>query len=362
MRIVFDCGHFGERGASVATYDYAAGNEAILGNTSLVAYDTTSPFNNPDAIRRFYGRFQIVPYAGKESFSIEVEKLKVDAAYQLVSGRRNKRALPKCRNFVHVMFQNFEPHGDVYAYNSAWLSQRMTAGRYPSVPHIVDMPFPNEDLRNSLGIPKSAVVVGRYGGYDQFDIEFVKRVISEVVDIRRDIFFIFMNTEPFKHNSAAGRIKFLPGSVEPLAKANFIGACDYMIHARLMGETFGLAIAEFLFQDREVIAWRGGPDQNHVNLLGETRFLYRDSTDLKRILLELIPARFDGSRRRLMSGFSPDAVMRCFESVFINGVQNTGQLNAIDRHYLKLRKSVQGRWVKINQGRWLKRSFARDGS
>ena len=332
MRIFFDCGHFGERGASVATYDYAVGNEAILGNTSLVAYDTTSPFNNPDAIRRFYGRFQIVPYAGKESFSIEVEKLKVDAAYQLVSGRRNKRALP------------------------------MTAGRFPSVPHIVDMPFPNEDLRNSLGIPKSAVVVGRYGGYDQFDIEFVKRVISEVVDIRRDIFFIFMNTEPFKHNSAAGRIKFLPGSVEPLAKANFIGACDYMIHARLMGETFGLAIAEFLFQDREVIAWRGGPDQNHVNLLGETRFLYRDSTDLKRILLELIPARFDGSRRRLMSGFSPDAVMRCFESVFINGVQNTGQLNAIDRHYLKLRKSVQGRWVKINQGRWLKRSFARDGS
>lgn len=68
-------------------------------------------------------------------------------------------------------------------------------------------------------------------------------------------------------------------------ESNFIGSCDAMLHARLRGESFGLAIGEFLFLDKLVVCWSGGYDRNHVNLLNMDRdLLYDDASTLKKLL------------------------------------------------------------------------------
>ena len=61
------------------------------------------------------------------------------------------------------------------------------------VPHIVDMPAPRQSLRESLGIPSSAICGIRIGGQDSFDIKFV---IDLVVKLAKETkyYFIFVNT------------------------------------------------------------------------------------------------------------------------------------------------------------------------
>ena len=41
---------------------------------------------------------------------------------------------------AHVIFQFNEPYADRYAYISDWLSDKMSGGKIPVVPHIVNLP------------------------------------------------------------------------------------------------------------------------------------------------------------------------------------------------------------------------------
>ena len=79
------------------------------------------------------------------------------------------------RNLVNAVSGWWKPewiHGDVYAMGSKWLS-KITNYKIPHVPHIVNLPNHNLDMRNELGIPKDALVFDRNGGCDTFDLHFV---------------------------------------------------------------------------------------------------------------------------------------------------------------------------------------------
>src|SRR5674476_774086 len=83
----------------------------------------------------------------------------LDFLYMIKAGLRDDRIPSRgVRYGVHAVFPYCEPHGDVYAYVSRWLSACMSRGRLPYVPHIVELPNVNGDLRESLGIPASAVM------------------------------------------------------------------------------------------------------------------------------------------------------------------------------------------------------------
>jgi hypothetical protein len=86
-----------------------------------------------------------------------------------------------------------------------------------------------------------------------------------------------------------------------------------------MGESFGLAIAEFLSQDKPVICWEGGKDRNHLAMIPDRRLVYRTSSDLLRILLEFEPADHGGYYRAATAAFTAAAVIRRFNEVFIEG-------------------------------------------
>ena len=58
-----------------------------------------------------------------------------------------------------------------------------------------------ENWREKLNIPDNAVVFGRHGGTDTFDIPFVKSIISKIVREFPNIYFIFVNTPSFDNHN-----------------------------------------------------------------------------------------------------------------------------------------------------------------
>ena len=47
---------------------------------------------------------------------------------------------------------------------------------------MVDLPQHNDDLRRELNIPMNYFVIGRYGGFEQFDIEIAHHAIIEILN------------------------------------------------------------------------------------------------------------------------------------------------------------------------------------
>lgn len=318
MRILFHEYSLNVRGSSQAVFDYAHYAETLLGHEAVITYDASVPDNDAGALRKFQDRFAVVPYQG--DFAAQIGGIctaqKIDLAYFLKSGERDGRLAPGVPNAVHVIFQRFAPHGDAYAYVSEWLSDLRSGGRYGYVPHIVALPPAEGNLRAALKIPREAFVFGRYGGFETFDIDFVKQGIAALLEDPK-LWCVFVNTERFIDHP---RALFLPAITAAADKSRFIATCDAMIHARRRGESFGLAIAEFLFHGKPVLAWAGGKDGNHRRMLaGAPAALYRDGPDFLRKARALAlgaGAGFDW--QSLVADFAPEAAMRRFQSAFID--------------------------------------------
>ena len=317
MKVLFHSNQLCLRGTSVALYDYAQFNEELLGNQSYILFDANSRFNDNLGVEKFVSRFpdKVYSYKNREEIDRLCDHLEVDFCY-FIKGGDNDGLLTKKRNGVHVVFQCYQPHGDVYAYVSEWLSMKMTGGKSPFVPHIVHMPDPIKNIRSELGIPENAFVFGRYGGADQFDIPFVREAVIEFAEKNPNVYFIFANTQRFADHP---RVRFYTGFSDMQIKANFVDSCNAMIHGRAMGESFGLAICEFLYGNKPVLAWNGGNDQHHVDILRDGGMLYADKKDLLKKMDDLVNLE-PRSYRHLVDKFNPSSVMERFKKVFLEAV------------------------------------------
>ena len=177
----------------------------------------------------------------------------MDILYCIKAGWNDNIVSRACKTVVHSVFQFFEPHGDVYAYISDWLSTKMSGGAVPNVPHMIHLSRTSSDLRTELGIPKEAVVFGRSGGEETFDIPFVHTAVYDIAKHNLDRYFIFLNTHSFC--APLPNIIHLHGTADLVRKTAFINSCDAMLHARQSGETFGLAVAEFSSRNKPIITW-----------------------------------------------------------------------------------------------------------
>jgi hypothetical protein len=241
--------------------------------------------------------------------------------------------LPHVRNLVHAIFDATQPHGDVYARVSP-----SVAGRVPVVPHIVRRASAaGPDLRQELRIPAGATVFGRHGGMTTFDIKFVHRAVLAAVAARDDVWFLFLNTQPFwkeagelgeeqgadavRRRAAYRRVLFLPPTSDEARKSAFIRTCDAMLHARSRGETFGLAVAEFAQHNRPVltsnVSHNHHRDRHHLDALGAKGMYYHDEASLLALLHSF--NRTDAARRdwRAYSEYAPQPVMRRFAATFL---------------------------------------------
>lgn len=321
MKILFHANTLNYRGTTVALTDYARYNRSILGNESIIAYNMDLGYDKDmgseiAVINELAKEFTVLGYSDKDPKGGPLEQWidmhKPDLSYFIRAG--HKESLPtNCKTAVHSVFQFNEPHGDKYAYISEWLSNRMSDGAIPYVPHIVDLPEPTRDYREAFGIRKDQIVVGRYGGYYTFDLPFVKQMVKKIASTSDRFVFLFMGTQPFVEHP---NVKFINETHNVQKKANFINTCDVMLHARERGESFGLSIAEFLSLNKPVLAWNDGHDLNHIDMLKDSGLLYNDSTDINRILNSLPDFKEDWTKR--VEQFKPVPVMNKFKEVFLS--------------------------------------------
>ncbi len=329
MRIAFHVFGFGLRGTEVATYDYAYFNQELLGNDSVIIAPASSRAPHPDVFAKFARRFKILFYDGRDDLARKLDEAKADVFYCLKGGYNDGISADNVKTCVHAVFRSTDFHGHVYAYISQWPAREMTGGGKPFVPHVVHLPDLAADMRQSLGIPRSALVFGRYGGEGTFNIRFAHDVVRSIARRRPDIYFLFMNTRPVLRSRFVrlplrrDNIVYLPSTADLHAKTCFINTCDAMLHARADGETFGLAVAEFSIRNKPVLTYSGSEDQAHIEMLGEKGLLYSDAEGLGHLIENFRPdstADWDTYSRH----YGPAPVMAQFKKVFLDDAPSTG--------------------------------------
>jgi len=201
-------------------------------------------------------------------------------------------------------------HGDKYHVCSPWLS-KITGIDY--VPHMINLPDNEDNLREDLSIPFDSIVFGRNGGYDSFDIQFVKNVIRDILPLKNNYYFLFQNTEKFIDHE---RCIFLEPNADLNFKVKFINTCDAHLHARQIGESFGLTCGEFSIKNKPVITWNGSPERNHIDTLGEKAILYNNYEDLLNLLLNFDKNKF--SDWNCYRSYLPEEVMNRFLKFYID--------------------------------------------
>lgn len=354
-RIVFQSNQLSVRGTEIALYDYALYNRDILGNESIVVHDANSAGNNAAVIEKFRSQFPVHAYQDFAEVDRLIEREKADLFYAIKAGARDGVVSRVVPSMIHAVFPTYAAgfHGSAYAYVSDWLSAVCSNRKVPVVPHIVTLPDVQEDLRSELGIPATAMVFGCHGGADSFDLDFAKKCVTDAVQRRSDVYFLFLNIAPFAQHE---RVIFLPGSADMTYKVKFINSCDAMLHARKRGETFGLACAEFSLRNRPVLTYARSGERNHIDVMGEKAFLYGGASRLTELLLGLTPAELRGREWDCYSQlFSPERVMRRFQDVFIDtalmrGIQEDSGigLDWVDRLAVRARK-VDMRRIKLSR-------------
>lgn len=335
--IAFYANNLTERGTAVALFDYARYSREILGNTSLILYDERYEGNDARVIEKFQTEFEVIPSSDFTEADRHITQAGCDLLYVIKSGARDDLLSKVVRTMVHSVFPTSvrHVHGAAYAFVSEWLAKECSRNLLPWVPHIVSIGKSDDDMRSELGIPEEALVFGCYGGRDSFDIDFVKNiVIPYVLETLPSVWFVFMNIEPFIDDS---RVLFLPKSVDVEVKTVFINSCDAMIHARLRGETFGIAVGEFSLCGKPVLTFGQSRERAHLDALGTSALVYRTPEALHELITQ-----FDRSapsaKETYRALFSPEPVMEMFTNNLIkpaethgfNGARNRLGLRACD--------------------------------
>jgi hypothetical protein len=120
-----------------------------------------------------------------------------------------------------------------------------------------------------------------------------------------------MNTNTF-HNHK--NIIHIPGNSDMFFKRKFINTCDALIHARISGETFGLACGEFSICKKPVITWGGSIENEHLLILKDKAVIYNNPQELYDILMTFTKDKYDVSENGYMF-YTPENVMKIFNNI-----------------------------------------------
>lgn len=282
MNILFHTNQLSNRGTDNAILNYAKWHEKINGGTSYIVYNSTSPYNDSQSIEKFNSLFpnRIICYYNFDYVKNIIKEFNIDCIYFIKDGKNDGKYIDNIKNIVHAVFNIYEPHGTKYCYVSEELAIK---NKCTFLPHIVELPIidKTENLRHIFKIPDDAIVFGRHGATNTFNIEFVKKIIKNYKNESK-FYFLFLNTEKFTDNS---NCIFINETYNKEYLEKFINTCDYMIHAREEGETFGLSCAEFSIQNKPVITYYNKKSDNaHIHMLYDDCLIYENEIDLINII------------------------------------------------------------------------------
>lgn len=312
MRVAFVNNQIDNRGTGNALYDYACYNEEFLGNESLI-FTLSNTNIDPHMGTKLSNRFTNIYTA----WDLVTRNMGIDVVYHIKSGENDgSLEVTGARYAVHAVFNGSQPHGDRYATISRWMGEKYNI---PYVPHIVRLATPTYDIRQQYNIPKNAVVFGRHGGPDTFDISWAWEAIKEVTTEYDNVYFLFLNTtHPNSGLKLNEQVIFIPPTANDHYKSSFIHACDAMLHARQRGETFGIAVGEFSLAGKPVLTYGESGERAHIDeLAGSQCYLYFN----KNHLIDGIHYIRNGTWKPWSFGyqdFTPDKVMDKFKEVFLD--------------------------------------------
>jgi hypothetical protein len=312
MNIAFWDNQLCERGTTVSLFDYAHYNQTILHNKSFIFYDKHITTNNNDVINKFKQEFIVHGTDGFEEVDDYLKQYNITHIYIIKSGQIDNRISKVAKNCIHCVFNFTQPHGDVYSAIAPWIYGYKTNS--PVVPHMINLPDNSDNLRESLDIPKNAIVFGGYGGEGSFNINFVHKVVYNIAKNNSNIIFLFANFKKFCPDLP--NIIHLPIIVALEEKVKFINTVDAMLWARQEGETFGIAIGEFSTKNKPVIAMKTG-DISHCYLLRDKGIWYNNESSLINILLNFNPEIENKKDWNAYKEFTPEKVMEIFKNVYL---------------------------------------------
>ena len=312
MNVAFWDNQLCERGTTVSLYDYAYHNESILKNKSFIFYLKSHPWNCEDVINKFKKHFTVISVDNFNEVDEYLIKYKITHIYIIKYGTLDDRISKVAKNCIHCVFNCTQPHGDIYSSISPIV--KGNNGKYPVVPHMINIPKIESNMRDQLNIPKNAKVYGGYGGKDSFSIRFTHNVVYQIAKNNPNIYFLFANFNKFCPDLP--NIIHLPMIVDINEKSRFINTIDAMLWARQEGETFGIAIGEFSSMNKPVISMKIG-DLAHYNILGNKGIWYNNPNELASILLSFNPEIEKNKDWNAYKEFTPDKVMDIFKRVYL---------------------------------------------
>ncbi len=332
----FYIAHYDFRGTGNAVFNYAYYNEKILNNRSIILYknpDLYPYFNHPSVFDLFNKHLTILNFTTKTDLEEICKQNSIEYIYFLCSGEEIRPPIleyypPTVKSIGHFVFDTKSKSSfDISGTISETISRKCVSEELPIVYHIIDLPYINTNLRKELNIPENAVVFGRHGGFETFDIPYVFEAILEVLNKNPNIYFIFA-PHPRYFQPDHPRIKYLDIIVDLHHKRQFIESCDAMIHARTGGESFGISVLEFVYCGKPVFTTTGFDNQHLLNL-GEAALQYKNKDDLVEKMLTFSSTvlfdrkdnekKIESSNRfkNICSKFSPYTVMKNFEKTFL---------------------------------------------
>lgn len=313
MIVAFWDNYLCERGTTAALFDYAFYNQTLLQNKSIIFYLRNHPSNLPAAIEKFNTHFNVYGVNNIDEADNIMSAIGCSHIYLIKYGTNDGVISKVAKNFIHCVFVCYEPHGEVYAALSDVIE-----GYNSSItifPHICNLPSSSENMRKELNIPENAIVFGRYGGKESFDIPFVHKTVYDFAVNNPHIYFLFVNTFHFC-NQLPNIIHIDEPIVDMVKKTEFINTCDAMLWGRGRGETFGLAIAEFSIRNKPVICTNTYPENAHIKMLGNKAIIYTEQT-LYDILSSFDPEDAITKDWNAYREYSPDKVMQLFDNLFL---------------------------------------------
>jgi len=257
-------------------------------------------------------------YTSTQDIDNIVQRYGISHLYIIKEGRWDGLLSTRCKNLIHCVFTTCHPHGDVYSVISDDVN-RICHSHFPVVHHMIrynESSTVRDSLRKELTIPEDAIVFGRYGGPESFDIEFVHDTLRHIVNERNDIYFLFMNTHIFFQHP---QIIYLDGTSCQVKKQQFIFTCDALLHGRSRGETFGLTCGEFAIHRKPIFSYAHSPEKNHLSILQHQVLLYHDTESLFQQLTSFV--KDDTTWTKFMENngyfqYLPLAVMKQFHRVY----------------------------------------------
>jgi glycosyltransferase involved in cell wall biosynthesis len=300
------------RGTEVALFDYMDKTETILRNTSILCLGKDA-FNEPSVLKRFEKRFPIIRFSDSQDLEEQLSEKKVNALYSIRSNPKNGIQLTSIPLLVHCVY-SINPTGNELV--RAGVSRSVSQDEQ-FVPHMVNLPETSEDYRTLLSIPKTAIVFGRHGGADTFDLDFVRDTILHILQTNNDVYFLFAVRPHCLQDVSHPRLICLESFSDPITRRKFINTCSAMIHAQSMGETFGLSVAEFSSSNKPVIVWEGGDVREHLRILGDKCIRYKNREELIEIINNFNQRSSERNDWNAYQEYSPDKVMKQFDDVFL---------------------------------------------